>query len=577
MKHPPDLPDNPGVYLFKDGDEKTLYIGKAGSVRKRVRSYFTGQENLPDKTRIMLKHAHSLDFILTATEKDALILEATLIKRHKPRYNIRLTDDKSYPYIRVSDDPYPSISIVRRTDEAGAYYGPFTDPRSMKRVFKLLRQVFKVRTCKKMRKGGCLNREMELCLAPCVNKIDLEFYRERVRSVVLILEAKIEDVIGELEILMWDASSGMKFEYAAAVRDQIEGLKDALEDVRIGTGREDFDVIGFKSIEEGMISLLLFMVRDGRIVGRESFLLDEIEDMDEPITSVITQYYLTSSIIPERIITPQLPQDNELLEEWLGEKASLPVTISLPMCENEIRFLDLAEIGAKFLRLLPSGDRDGATELKAVLGLNQDIQRIEAFDISNIGGKYAVGSMVVFEDGRPRKSEYKRFKIKTVEGIDDVGMMEEVVGRRLNKDFLSFPDLIMVDGGRGQLNAALRVIEDVGADIPAIGLAKRFEEIYTPDKKRPIRLKEETPALKLLKGIRDEAHRFAIQYHRKLRGKEVGSSVLDGIRGIGKDRKRLLLGHFGSVDAIRAASLEEIKNVAGFGDKTAKKVYDTFH
>ncbi|MCW7076444.1 MAG: excinuclease ABC subunit UvrC [Candidatus Syntrophoarchaeum sp.] len=578
MNTPPsNLPDHPGVYLFKDVNEKILYIGKAGSIKKRVSTYFRKSENLPDKIRLMLKHVKSLDFILTATEKEALILEATLIKRHKPRYNTQLTDDKSYPYIRVSDDSYPSISIVRRTDEEGAYYGPFTDLRSMKQVFKLLRRIFKLRTCKRMRKDGCLNREMDLCLAPCVNDIDPELYRKKVRSVVSILEGRIEDVIGELEILMWDLSSRMKFEEAATVRDQIEELRSVFEDLKT-TGRgEDLDVIGLKSIKEGVISLLLFMVRDGRIVGRERFLLSEVEDIDASLTSLISQYYLTSSVIPHRIIVPRIPLEKEVLEEWLSEKALRSVVISLPEKEKELKLLNLAEKCAAFTVPLKTPDSSLVYDFKSELYLEHEIDRIEAFDVSNIGGLYAVGSMVVFEGGKAKKSDYRRFKIKTVEGIDDVGMMEEVLGRRLKNDSLPIPDLIMVDGGRGQLNAALRVIDEVGYDILAIGLAKRFEEIYISDRKGPIRLKSTSPTLKLLKQIRDEAHRFAIQYHRELRDKEIEASLLDRIDGIGKQRKTALLKHFGSIDAIRSASLDEIREVSGFGDKTAQKVYDAIH
>jgi len=577
MKLPPNLPDKPGVYRFKDHDDEIIYIGKAKSIRKRVGSYFTGEDRQQDKIRIMLRRASDLDFILTATEKGALILEATLIKQYRPRYNTRLTDDKSYPYIRVSADPYPSISIVRRTDEAGSYYGPFTDLRGIKRVFKLLRQIFRVRTCKKMKEGGCLNRELDLCLAPCVNEVEPEMYQGRVLSVIRILEGKIKDVLDELEISMWDAAEKLNFERAASDRDYIEGLESLISDLRLETEREDMDVIGLKETEEGSISLLIFMVRDGRIAGRESFLIEERVDIDDLITSLITQYYITSSIIPARIILPMMPAEVKILEEWLSEKASGSVAISCPASEWEDKLLELATRGAGFIKPLKKEETGCADEFKRVLRLEQKIDRIEAFDISNIGGLYAVGSMVVFEGGVARNQEYKRFKIKTVERIDDLRMMEEVIERRLKNRLLPLPDLMMVDGGRAQLNVAQRAIMEAGYDIPVIGLAKRFEEIYIPGKKQPIRLDDSSPLLKLLKKVRDEAHRFAIRYHRQLRDDDLKRSVLDGIDGIGKQRRLALLKHFESVDAIRSATYDEIMAVAEFGKKSAQKVYDALH
>ncbi|HEC57285.1 MAG TPA: excinuclease ABC subunit UvrC [Candidatus Syntrophoarchaeum butanivorans] len=578
MEPPVDLPAKPGVYLFRDENDRVIYIGKARSIKKRVASYFTSSENLPDKIRVMLKHAHRLEFILTETEREALILEANLIRRYRPRYNTRLTDDKSYPYIRISHDLFPSISIVRRTDEEGSYFGPFTDLRGMKRVFKLLRQIFGVRTCRQMKEGGCLNREIGLCLAPCVNDLDPEEYRERVRSVITVLEGRVEDVIDELSTAMWDASDKMEFERAASIRDGIEGLKKVFEELNIWRKGADLDIIGLKSLDNGDISFLLFMVRDGRIMGRESFLLQEGADLDDPLASLITQYYMTASMIPPALIVPYLPPDYRVLEEWLSEKRGERVVISLPRDERERKLLNLAEKGAEHLKPPKPPTSDALSTLKLALNLKRDINRIEAFDISNIGGRYAVGSMVVFEDGSFRKRDYKRFRIKTVAGIDDVRMMEEVIRRRLRStDGSRLPDLLVLDGGRAQLNVALKVIDEAGVDVTALALAKRFEEIYLPHEKRPIRLEERSPALRLLKQIRDEAHRFAITYHRRLRGKDLDLSILDQIEGIGRRRKEALLRHFGSVDAIRSASIDELKSVSGIGDKIADRIYDLLH
>lgn len=575
---PDDLPLVPGVYLLKDSADRILYVGKAKSLKKRVKSYF--RSDLDPKTRALMNQFHHLEYIVTDTEKEALILESNLIKKHMPRYNIRLKDDKRYPYIRVTNEKFPRVIITRRVlDDGSYYYGPFTEATTLRRLVKFIKALFKVRDCKNM-DGPCLNYQIDLCRAPCDNKISEAEYKRMVDNVSMFFEGKYDEIMDALKEEMMDAAENHEFEKAAVLRDQINSVEDVLEKQKMEfTGDLDQDVIASASDEE-LACVAVFSVRNGKIIGREDFLMGGGENSSEEkiLTAFLKQYYMGPRHVPSKIILHKDVEDRKLIEEWLSEKREANVVIEVPVEGIEFRLARMVSKNAQILLNHQKEVKGALVDLKKYLGITKIPKRIEAYDISNISGQNAVGSMVVFENGTPKKSAYRRYKIET-EGPDDYAMMKEMLTRRFtnlinNQD--SEPDLVLVDGGKGQLNIALEVFFTLNINYPVIGLAKEFEHVFIPQTPSPLILPRNSEALLLLQRIRDEAHRFAITYHKKLRSKEFKSSPLDKIPGVGNKRRMLLLKHFGSMENIMNADLDELQQVKGISKKLANIIHDHF-
>jgi len=576
---PDDLPLVPGVYLLKDSADRILYVGKAKSLKKRVKSYFRG--DLDPKTRALMNQFHHLEYMVTDTEKEALILESNLIKKHMPRYNIRLKDDKRYPYIRVTNEKFPRVIITRRVlDDGSYYYGPFPEATTLRRLVKFIKALFKVRDCKNM-DGPCLNYQIDLCNAPCDNRISEEEYKKLVDNVSLFFEGKYDEIMMALKTEMIEAAENKEFEKAAVLRDQINSVEDVLEKQKMEFTRNlDQDVIASASDEE-LACVVVFSVRDGKIIGKEDFLMSGAENSSEEkiVTAFLKQYYIGPRHIPSKIILHKDVDDRKLIEEWLSEKRESPVELEVP--ENGVEYR-LARMVSKNARILLNHQKEvkGAlVDLKKYLGIPKIPKRIEAYDISNISGQNAVGSMVVFENGTPKKSSYRRYKIETT-GPDDYGMMKEMLTRRftnLLENEGSEPDLVLVDGGKGQLNIALEVFNSLNIQYPVIGLAKEFEHVFIPQTPSPLILPRKSEALLLLQRIRDEAHRFAITYHKLLRSKEFKRSPLDEIPGVGNKRKIQLMKHFGNMDNISNADVKELEEVKGINKKLALIIYDHFN
>jgi len=575
---PDDLPLVPGVYLLKDSADRILYVGKAKSLKKRVKSYF--RSDLDPKTRALMNQFHHLEYIVTDTEKEALILESNLIKKHMPRYNIRLKDDKRYPYIRVTNEKFPRVLITRRVmDDGSYYYGPFTEATTLRRLVKFIKALFKVRDCKNM-DGPCLNYQIDLCRAPCDNQVSEEEYKKMVDNVSMFFEGKYDDIMEALKQEMVEAAENQEFEKAAVLRDQINSVEDVLEKQKMEfTGDLDQDVVAAASDEE-LACVAVFSVRDGKIIGREDFLMGGAENSSEEkiVTAFLKQYYIGPRHVPSKIILHKDVEDRTLIEEWLTEKREAPVDIDVPVEGIEFRLARMVSKNAQILLNHQKEVKGALVDLKKYLGIAKIPKRIEAYDISNISGKNAVGSMVVFENGTPKKSAYRRYKIET-EGPDDYAMMKEMLTRRFtslinNQD--SEPDLVLVDGGKGQLNIALEVFNSLNIQYPVIGLAKEFEHVFIPQTPSPIILPRDSEALLLLQRIRDEAHRFAITYHKTLRSKEFKRSPLDDIPGVGNKRRMILLKHFGSMENIMNADVNELQEVNGISKKLAIIIRDHF-
>jgi excinuclease ABC subunit C len=575
---PDDLPLVPGVYLLKDSADRILYVGKAKSLKKRVKSYF--RSDLDPKTRALMNQFHHLEYIVTDTEKEALILESNLIKKHMPRYNIRLKDDKRYPYIRVTNEKFPRVIITRRVlDDGSYYYGPFTEATTLRRLVKFIKALFKVRDCKNM-DGPCLNYQIDLCRAPCDNKISEAEYKKMVDNVSMFFEGKYDEIMKALKGEMIEAAENHEFEKAAVLRDQINSVEDVLEKQKMEfTGDLDQDVVASASDEE-LACVAVFSVRKGKIIGREDFLMGGGENSSEEkiVTAFLKQYYMGPRHVPSKIILHKDVEDRKLIEEWLSEKREAEVDIEVPVEGIEFRLARMVSKNAQILLNHQKEVKGALVDLKKYLGIAKIPKRIEAYDISNISGQNAVGSMVVFENGTPKKSAYRRYKIET-EGPDDYAMMKEMLTRRFtslinNQD--SEPDLVLVDGGKGQLNIALEVFHSLNITYPVIGLAKEFEHVFIPQTPSPLILPRNSEALLLLQRIRDEAHRFAITYHKKLRSKEFKSSPLDKIPGVGNKRRMLLLKHFGSMENIMNANVGELQEVKGISKKLAVIIHDHF-
>ncbi|WP_173443656.1 excinuclease ABC subunit UvrC [Selenomonas ruminantium] len=588
------LPDKPGVYIMKNAEGRIIYVGKAIVLKNRVRQYFQSGKNHSPKVRAMVSHIADFEIIMTASEVEALILECNLIKKHRPRYNISLKDDKSYPYIKVTvQEDFPRVFITRRILKDGArYFGPYTNATAVHESLKLLRRLFPLRTCKHLQERPCLEYHIKRCLAPCVGKVEKGDYDAMIRAVLLFLEGRTEDVEKELQLRMEQAAESFNFEIAARLRDQLLAVRKIAEKQNIVTGSGDQDAVGLARSEIGVV-VQVFMIRGGKMIGREHFLLQGSEDESDGqvLAAFLQQYYHRATFIPREILLPlAIPQtEQELLEKWLSaKKKKAKVQLILPQRGTKKDIVDMAASNAeKYLhdeaaRIKQANDQTlGAVEeLGRYLGLPKPPDRMECFDISHNQGSETVASMVVFEGGLPKKSDYRRFKIQSTEGKpDDFLSMREVTTRRyVDLPEEELPDLIIIDGGKGQLSSALEIIRNVAGHmhVPVVGLAKQFELVFTEGNPEPVVLPRHSQALYLIQRIRDEAHRFAITYHRKLRGKRNLVSVLDHIVGIGPKRRQALWSHFGSINKIKAATVEELAMAPGMNKPAAEAVYNFF-
>ncbi|WP_312906883.1 excinuclease ABC subunit UvrC [Tissierella praeacuta] len=608
------LPDKPGVYIMKAQNDEIIYLGKAISLRKRVRQYFQSGKNNPPKVNAMVKHISEFEYIIVDNEIEALILEANLIKKYKPKYNILLRDDKQYPYIKVTvNESYPRVMKTRKVVKDGAkYFGPYPSVYAVNDSIEIIRSLYPLRTCNRNlekdigKTRPCLNFYIGRCLGPCQGNVDQNKYMEMVEEILLFLNGKEDKLVNIIENKMKEAAKNLDFELAAKYRDQINSLKLLHEKQKIvsTTNIIDQDIIGMaRGIEE--VCIQIFFIRGGKIVGREHFILDDIfeDDRKEILSSFIKQFYIGASYVPKEIIIEEEFQDIEIITKWLSEKKGSKVNILVPKRGEKIELIEMVrknaldmlnQYGDKFLKKARENQK-ALEELQNILDISNELNRIEAFDISNISGVESVGSMVVFEKGEAKKSDYRRFRIKTVSGADDYGSMEEILLRRFTrgieerkllkenkievKGFSIFPDLIMMDGGKGQVNVAIRILKELNIDIPVCGLVKDdFHKtrgiIYN---NKEIRLDEDSLGFRLIYRIQEEAHRFAISYHRSLRTKKMFKSELDDIKGIGERRKIELLKHFQSINNIKNATIEELSEVKGMNKLVAEELYNHFN
>lgn len=584
------LPDSPGVYLMKDARGKIIYVGKAVVLKNRVRQYFQRNKGHTPKVRAMVGKIADFETIMTGSEVEALILECNLIKKHRPRYNISLKDDKSYPYVKVTlQEEFPRVFVTRRILKDGArYFGPYTNVTAVHESLKLLRRLFPLRSCRQMGERPCLEYHIKRCIAPCTGNVDREEYDAMIRAVLLFLEGRTEDVERELSARMQAAAESYHFELAARLRDQLAAVRRVAEKQNIVTGAGDQDAVGMARSDIG-VCVQIFFIRAGKMLGREHFLLQgSEEESDEALlTAFLQQYYHQAAFVPREVLLPMELEETALLSEWLSEKKGGKVQIFVPQRGSKRDIVNMAEGNAeKYLRdeaervKQANAQTLGAVEeLGHYLGLRELPNRMECFDISHNQGSETVASMVVFEGGLPKKSDYRRFKIRSAEGKpDDFKSMREVTTRRYGKlTEEELPDLIVIDGGKGQLSSALEIIRGAGhLKVPVVGLAKQFELIFVEGSSDPVVLPRHSQALYLIQRIRDEAHRFAITYHRKLRGKRNLVSVLDHIDGIGPKRRKMLWSHFGNLNRIKAASVEELAAVEGMNLSAAEAVYQFF-
>ena len=614
VERPPTgtIPDGPGSYQFKDKDGRVIYVGKAASLRSRLSNYF--QKHLPPRTAQMVATAESVEWIQVANDVEALMLEFNLIKQHRPRFNVRLVDDKSYPFLAVTvGDDWPRPMVMRGAKRKGVrYYGPFAHAYAIRETLDLLLRTFPLRTCSDNKfnlhqKQGrpCLLFHIEKCSGPCVGEIDREAYQQLTDELLAFLDGETDAIVKRLEREMQAAASELEFERAARLRDQLGSVRKAIERQQMVAERnEDFDVLGLAE-DELEAAVQVFFVRRGRVVGRKGFIVDKVEDLQpgELIGDILEGLYGEPLPLglPKTVLVPSEPDDTDLYERWLTSLRGSAVKIRVPQRGDKRTLQETVTRNAseEFVRhrLRRSSDHNSRAralnELQEHLGLPTAPLRIECYDMSHIQGTDYVGSMVVVEDGLPKKSEYRRFKIKTVDGNDDFAAMEEVLNRRLKAylaerklpageregRFAYPPQLLLVDGGKGQLAVAERVLQELGLDeeIPCASLAKRFEEVYVPGLADPIRLPRQSEALYMLQRIRDEAHRFAITFHRELRGKRMTTSVLDEVPGLGPVRRKRLIKELGGVTAVKRAELDQLQSLAWLPDTVAQAVYDKIH
>ncbi|MGV8058214.1 MAG: excinuclease ABC subunit UvrC [Smithellaceae bacterium] len=593
-------PRAPGVYIMRDEQGKVIYVGKANDLKSRIGSYFTGKDTRPMAPFLMAR-VRDIDFITTATQKEALILENNLIKKHRPRYNVILRDDKTYYHLSLDPaEKFPRLQLVRkRMNNAALYFGPYPSGLSAKETLRFVQQVFPLRSCRnrdfRLRPRPCLEYQMGRCLAPCKDLIDEAAYRKLADNAVSFLQGRKRELIGELKKQMEEAADSLNYEEAARLRDRIAALTHVLEKQNVDWGgTQDQDVLGVFA-DGDTYQLCVLFVRGGKLLGSKSFTpLKTKTDLAEIISQALQQYY-NSADLPEEIILPVHLSDEDLLAEWFFDKKEKRVLLTVPVRGAKKALLDMACQNARELLLSARKKEEQKTAalstLQEKLALSRLPHRIECYDISNISGKQAVGSQVVFQDGEPDKAGYRRYRIKTMDEPDDYAMMSEVLKRRLTgKDPL--PDLIVVDGGKGQLNVALSVLRDLKIKLDVIGLAKEErtflsgrgiikkkvekseDRVYLPRRKDAVFLSSSPQALHLLQRLRDEAHRFAVSYHHKLKRKNDFSSVLDAIPDVGPERKKILLKHFGSVQQVQEASLADLQNVPGIGPELAEKIYN---
>lgn len=607
------LPDSPGVYLMKDGQDNIIYVGKAISLKNRVRQYFQSSKNHTSKVRVMVENIRDFEYIMTDSELEALILECNLIKKYRPKYNVLLKDDKDYPYIKITmEEDYPRVIMTRTVEkDKNLYFGPYGSTKVVRDTIEVIKRLFPVRTCNKnlnsIKEGDrpCLYYYIDQCQGPCQGNIAKEDYREVIRDVCRLLDGKYEDLIEELRIKMEVAAEELNFEKAANLRDKINSVEKVMEKQKIiSLDMLDQDVIAIALGEKESV-VQMFFIRNGKLTGSEQFILntENANDLREILSSFIKQFYLTATFIPKEVLLQQEIEEALIIERWLTSKRGNRVYIKIPQRGDKKKLVDMALKNAmealenlqQRVTLERARTIGASEELAQELDLSYVPTRVEAFDISNTQGRDSVASMVVFEKGKPSKSDYRRFKIRGIEGPDDYASMAQVIDRRFKRGleekarlksqgkdphggkFSKFPDLILIDGGPGQLKAALGSLKELGIDyIPVISLAEKFEEVYTPESETPMVFPKDSLGLQLLQRIRDEAHRFAITYHRSLRGKNNIRSILEDIPDIGPSRRRALLRHFKSIEAIREADLEELIKVEGMNRRAAQNIMEYF-
>ncbi len=603
------LPAHPGVYLMRNAAGEVIYVGKAVNLAQRVRSYFHRSSQEQPKVRRLVREIADLEWILTNSEVEALILEANLIKRYRPRYNVRLKDDKRYPYLQITREPFPRVRITRRFVRDGSrYFGPYTSTSALRETLDLLRHLFPFRTCDRTITGqdrrACLYYDLKLCPAPCIGAVDEATYRQTITELEQFLEGEGEAVLEALREQIEAASAEMAFERAALLRDRYRALQQVMQrQAIISTAALNQDVIAIAR-DEGQACVEVFFVRHGKLLGREHFVLEgaAYADEEEMVRAFLQQFYTRASTVPPEILLPEQLAEAEVLESWLRSRRGGAVYLKVPREGNEEALLRLAtENAAETLRQLKATRamdkhraEEALRELQEALTLPRPPVRMECYDISTTQGVEVVGSMVVFEHGAPRKSDYRRFRIRTVQGQDDFASMREVLTRRFSRwqriqagelkgtrgsqAWGKLPDLLVIDGGKGQLAEAVAVLRHFGLEgkVPVVGLAKRREELFLPGRSRPLRLEPTSPALLLLRRLRDEAHRFAITYHRKRRRRRGLASTLEEIPGIGPVRRKALLRHFDSLEAIRQADEAALMAVPGISRALAQAIRDHF-
>lgn len=582
------LPNAPGVYIMHDAEGKVIYVGKAVILKNRVRSYFRPASQVSPKVRAINAHVASIETIVTASEMEALILECNLIKKYRPRYNIDLKDDKTYPYLKITvQEAYPRMVLTRRVLKDGArYYGPFADAGALRDTMKLIRTMFPLRHCRNLNaKRPCLQYHLHRCLAPCTGKVPVSEYRQLVDSVLMLLDGKVSQLEKDLKEKMYAASDRMEFEAAARYRDSLLNLKKLAEKQKATTESGDRDVVGLAMDDSG-VCVQVFFIRGGKILGRDSFFLDQEvgEPGSEILADFLKQYYHENHRPPREILVSQELEDSDrtLLSRWLSTLNEKTVNLLVPQrgLKHDLVLMAVNNARKNLEERLRRGhasletDLDAAEQLQKVLGLTTPLERMDCFDISHNQGRETVASMVVFRNGSPSKKDYRRYKLRSTEGKpDDFKSMQEVVYRRY-KDLEDLPSLIVIDGGKGQLSSALEVIRGLGiSEVPVIGLAKREEEIFKEGAHTSILLDKMSPALHLIQHIRDEAHRFAITYHRKRLAKRNLVSVLDHLEGMGPKRRAALWKRFGSLDAMRAAGIDDLAAVEGMNRVVAERVH----
>lgn len=602
------VPEQPGIYIMKDGSGNILYIGKSKSLKKRVSSYFQNFNRHPLRIQTMVANVREFEYILTDTEMEALILESNLIKRHKPRFNVLLKDDKAYPYIKVTvQEDYPRVLKTRQVyKDKARYFGPYTSAGMVDRTIEIIQKLFPIRKCNKdmrrIHQRPCLNYHINQCLGPCRGGVGKAEYRAHVENILRFLSGNTEELIRTIETQMHAAASALDFERAAELRDNIQALTSLRERQKMVSSSDgDQDIINY--YQNGtQTCMMIFFVRSGHLIGREQYLLEDTGDMEgkELLSVFVQQFYSGTALIPDEILLPQLPEDWEILGGWLRAVKKGKVRIAVPERGEKKKLVNMVAVNAeeyleKFQEKLVRDDEAGRRnigELQALLGLETPPFRIEAYDISNLTGEYAVGSMVVYHNGMKKNSDYRRFRIQTVEGPNDVGSMQEVLYRRFKRGlgertdatdaasgkFSRFPDLLLIDGGKGQVHGVEDVMNALGlGHIPVAGMVKddrhRTREIYYKGEFRDL---GRDHLFRFVAGVQEEVHRFAITYHRSIRGQAAVGSSLDEISGIGVARRNALLAHFKSIEAIRAAGLEELTAVSGMNRSAALKVYEHF-